>query len=322
MSIATASRYHVALFAVVTMLTGCGESHSASGVVPTTSSASSAASGSRTFHYTGGEQSFTVAKGVMKLTVVARGASGVGSGPAGSGPGSVGGNGGRVYAIIPVTPGEKLRVFVGGAGLRHAGGFNGGANGRGRHCGSCTGAGAGGVSDIRLGGDTLSDRILVAGGGGGGGGPWQPSSSGDPNPANGGKGGGIVGGSGGFASGGLGGGGGLGGTQSKGGAGGAGGYGQFRRDRGFKGKTGSLGDGGTGGAPGGGYSDSGGGGGGGGGYYGGGGGGGGGSFTSVGSSGGGGGGGSSYVEPSANNVHMWQGWKNATGNGLVVFSWQ
>ncbi|MFY9720345.1 MAG: hypothetical protein WAK16_11965 [Candidatus Cybelea sp.] len=35
----------------------------------------------------------------------------------------------------------------------------------------------------------------------------------------------------------------------------------------------------------------------------------------------GGGGGSSYVERSATDVHFWDGWKNATGNGLVVFSW-
>lgn len=38
-------------------------------------------------------------------------------------------------------------------------------------------------------------------------------------------------------------------------------------------------------------------------------------------SGGGGGGGSSYVEPSAKNFRQWQGWKNATGDGLIVLSW-
>ncbi len=37
--------------------------------------------------------------------------------------------------------------------------------------------------------------------------------------------------------------------------------------------------------------------------------------------GGGGGGGSSYIESSATNVHMWQGWKNPTHNGLIVLSW-
>ena len=37
--------------------------------------------------------------------------------------------------------------------------------------------------------------------------------------------------------------------------------------------------------------------------------------------GGGGGGGSSYVEPSATYVRYWGNWKNASGNGQVVFSW-
>jgi hypothetical protein len=34
------------------------------------------------------------------------------------------------------------------------------------------------------------------------------------------------------------------------------------------------------------------------------------------------GGGSSYVESSATKVHLWRGWKKATTNGLVVFSWR
>jgi len=38
--------------------------------------------------------------------------------------------------------------------------------------------------------------------------------------------------------------------------------------------------------------------------------------------GGGGGGGSSFAEPSARAVRMWPGWHSATGDGLVVFSWQ
>jgi hypothetical protein len=66
-----------------------------------------------------------------------------------------------------------------------------------------------------------------------------------------------------------------------------------------------------------------GGGGGGGGYYGGGGGGGGSSFeTYCIAAGGGGGGGSSYVERSATDVHMWKGWKQSAGDGLVVINWQ
>ncbi|HLY02417.1 MAG TPA: hypothetical protein VKR56_07950 [Candidatus Cybelea sp.] len=37
--------------------------------------------------------------------------------------------------------------------------------------------------------------------------------------------------------------------------------------------------------------------------------------------GGGGGGGSSYIERSARKSETWKGWKTATGNGLVIFSW-
>ena len=61
----------------------------------------------------------------------------------------------------------------------------------------------------------------------------------------------------------------------------------------------------------------------GGGYYGGGGGGAGVTFElgSEGGAGGGGGGGSSYIEPSAHRFASWQGWKKATGNGLIVFNW-
>jgi hypothetical protein len=40
------------------------------------------------------------------------------------------------------------------------------------------------------------------------------------------------------------------------------------------------------------------------------------------SDGGGGGGGSSYIEPRAISYRFWSGWKDATGNGLVVITWQ
>jgi hypothetical protein len=64
------------------------------------------------------------------------------------------------------------------------------------------------------------------------------------------------------------------------------------------------------------------GGGGGGGYYGGGGGGSGYTYNYYDGGGGGGGGGSTYIERHAITVKAWQGWKNATGNGLVVFDWK
>ena len=66
---------------------------------------------SQTFRYTGAQQKFTVPTGVTRITVEALGANG---GPSG-GPGGLGGS---VTATIPVTPGESLDVFVGGAGSK------------------------------------------------------------------------------------------------------------------------------------------------------------------------------------------------------------
>jgi hypothetical protein len=48
---------------------------------------------------------FTVPPSVIHITVIARGAHGAGSPVT---------DGGRVHAVIPVTPGEKLVIYVGG----------------------------------------------------------------------------------------------------------------------------------------------------------------------------------------------------------------
>jgi len=278
---------------------------------------------SKTFSYTGGAQSFKVPGGVRQVTVIARGAGGAGyssSPPSGDYPG----RGGRVYAVVPVKPGETLRVLVGGKGHFKIGGFNGGGNGgldyeNGSY-------GGGGASDVREGGNTLKHRIIVAGGGGGGGNgvPYGYGSGGD--------GGGLIGqrgGSGGFDP--VDGGGGGGGTQSAGGSGGTGGKRKYKKAHSGKpGEDGSLGRGGDGGAGGYGqeeYQGGSGGGGAGGGYYGGGGGGGGASITREGNrrrhggGGGGGGGGSSYVEAKAIKSRIWSGWKKANADGQVVISW-
>jgi hypothetical protein len=267
----------------------------------------------KTFYYAGARQLFTVPSGVTKLKVTLVGARGGGD-PNYEGR-DIRAFGGRVRAIIPVTPGEKLAVFVGGQGSEPNGGFNGGGTGPGEPS-CCEGYGGGGASDIRQGGDTLKDRILVAGGGGG------EEAFGFPEYGGlGGKGGGIDGGAGtngytsGSSHGGYGGGGGM---QSGGGAGGAGGG--YSGSYGGAGSAGSLGAGGGGGQGGGGTSYvGGGGGGGGGGYYGGGGGGGGGGY--IGGPGGGGGGGSAYIESSAYSGRTWEGWKIHYANGLVVFDW-
>ncbi len=278
------------------LFAGCAGSQLPAATSP--SSAHSNFTHHRTFRYTGKEQTFKVPSGVTRIQVVAVGASGGGKFSA---------HGGRVSAVIPVAQSEMLVIYVGATGASSGGGFNGGGAG-GESYGTYRGYGAGGASDVRQGGDARKDRIIVAGGGGGQGGAGGGS---------GGQGGARTGGSGKRGCCSVGGGGGTGGTQQHGGIGGAG--------LGEPGGNGNRGDGGAGGTgcdsatcgyPGGG------GGGGGGGYYGGGGGGGG-IFdaSKCVCGGGGGGGGSSYVENTASNVHLWRGWKTATGNGLVVFSW-
>jgi hypothetical protein len=274
--------------------------------------AGAAAQGSMNFQYTGHEQSFVVPHGVTQLTVTVSGAGG-----GGTHSHLMGGKGGLVTATIPVTPREKLAIFVGGSGAQSAaggsGGFNGGAAGGlpGME-NSTVGNGGGGASDVREHGDALSNRILVAGGGGGAGG-FSGYVAGK-----GGAGGGFTGGRGGFhhVNGGPSGSGGDGGTQTSGGKGGPSVHrGTFPVSA--RGKHGELGVGGAGG----GNDHSGnGGGGGGGGYYGGGGGSAGSLSTSGVGGGGGGGGGSAYVEPTATAVVDHRG-AAKRGNGEIVIIW-
>jgi hypothetical protein len=134
----------------------------------------------RTFGFTGAEQTYTVPADVSAIHVVAIGAKG-GKGTsnvsAGGGPG---GFGARVEAELAVAPGQVLFVEVGGAGENGSrrrvgtGGFNGG----GSSFGVVPGGGGGGATDVRScsinapacsGTDALTSRLLVAGGGGGGG---------------------------------------------------------------------------------------------------------------------------------------------------------
>jgi len=294
-----------ALSVAAALLAACGGSQ-----VPSMGSAVAldATSGQRTFKYTGAKQEFTVPAHVTQIEVFAHGGNGAGS------SGSTAGYGGRVHAQLPVKPGEKLVIYVGGNASAEGGGYNGGGNGGGGQChGGCTGYGGGGASDIRRGGGRPNDRILVVGGGGGQGGTVYSYAGG-----NGGKGGGTIGGPGGAGGYGCSGYGGGGGTQYTGGDGGA--PGSCFVGSGYSGTSGGIGTGGDGGGGNGDSGFDGGGGGGGSGYYGGGGGGGGSSYSTAGSGGGGGGGGgSSYVESSATDVHFWRGWKSK--GGLVVIHW-
>jgi hypothetical protein len=183
------------------------------------------------FTYTGAEQTWVVPAGITSIVVDARGASGNITG-AGDSPGA----GARVVAKLAVTPGETLRINVGGAT-----GFNGGGTGF---------ASGGGATDIRQGGAALTDRKITAGGGGGGSkgageaqspggaaGAQDGANGGDSALAEGGKGattgaggnGGSAGGGGGAAGGngasGTGGNGATGGGRTSGGGGGGGLYG-------------------------------------------------------------------------------------------------
>ncbi len=115
---------------------------------------------SRTFDFTGGEQSFVVPPGVTSITMEVSGAQG------GANWASNTNFGGRVTATVPVTAGETLLVYVGGQPTGTAAGFNGGG------AGDTGGAGGGGASDVRRGPGALADRIVV-GGGGGGAGYWS-----------------------------------------------------------------------------------------------------------------------------------------------------
>lgn len=117
--------------------------------------------GQTVFNYTGAEQVYVVPPNVTTITIEAYGAQG---GTAD------GGEGGYAYGELDVTPGQSLYIYVGGqgsttdqgSGLSY-GGWNGGGNG-----GSGTsGSSGGGASDVRVGGNALADRVIVAGGGGG-----------------------------------------------------------------------------------------------------------------------------------------------------------
>lgn len=106
----------------------------------------------QTFNFTGTSQLFTVPTGVTRVSIDAFGAGGI---DAGGPPGK----GGRARGVLAVTPGQELYIYVGGQGATP---FNGGGLG-------VSGANGGDASDVRVGGTTLANRIIVAGGGGGAG---------------------------------------------------------------------------------------------------------------------------------------------------------
>ena len=127
----------------------------------------------QTFNYTGSQQTFTIPSCVSSISVDLRAAEGGNGLHANNSIMSLGGTGGRLQCDFPVSPGNVLYIYVGGAGGVGTsggglGGYNGGGQGGWRSDGY-RGGGGGGASDIRLNGTALSDRILIAGGAGGAG---------------------------------------------------------------------------------------------------------------------------------------------------------
>ncbi len=155
------------------------------------------------FAYTGSVQYFTVPSGVTQLKVIAKGAMGgynstMWSSLCSSTLPDSPGRGGCIEAVINVTPGQIMNIYVGGKGTngyyvscaanQGNGGWNGGGNG-GYGYGPYSGGGGGGASDVRLGGVALTDRVIVAAGGGGAGGNYYTIV----NAERGGHGGGLTG---------------------------------------------------------------------------------------------------------------------------------
>jgi hypothetical protein len=237
---------------------------------------------SATYNYTGTVQTFTVPACVTSITVDVLGAK------AGNNGSYAGGNGGRVQATVPVTPGEILNIYVGQQGVSTSVSsppvYNGGGGVYSYVSNGTSGTG-GGASDIRRAPYANADRLVVAGGGGGGGyinvgghGGGLVGQDGVPYPSwpnSGGKGG----------------------TQSAGGAAGVACCSCPTYTT-----AGALFQGGNG------AGDGAGGGGGGGGYYGGG-----------GSCFAGGGGGSSYTAPSVTGVTHTQGFNTGAGQVIITY---
>ncbi len=134
------------------------------------------------FAYTGTVDEWVVPANVTSIDVVAAGASGGASAPGSGSQGTgAGGDGGAVHAVLPVTPGEKLSVVVGGVGetglanstTPAAGGFGGGASAGARSNGQAYGSGGGGGGGTFL---FSPNSLLIAAGGGGGGSSFSGSA--------------------------------------------------------------------------------------------------------------------------------------------------
>ena len=128
----------------------------------------------QTFMYTGATQTFVVPNNcITSMSIELGGGRGAVGGPGGwtTGSGAPGGLGGRTLLVMTPTPGMVMYIHAGGQGSLGLPAYNGG--GKGGPGKLSIGGGGGGATDIRIGGNTLTDRVAVAGGGGGGGGSSQ-----------------------------------------------------------------------------------------------------------------------------------------------------
>jgi len=137
------------------------------------------------FTYNGSSQGYVVpVNGLYKIEVWGAQGGSVGTY-------AQGGKGGYTIGQINLSKNDVLNVYVGGQGSYEknssvVGGFNGGgASGYGS---DTSGGSGGGASDVRQNGDTLQNRIIIAGGGGGAG-----SKNDSSDLATGGAGGGVNG---------------------------------------------------------------------------------------------------------------------------------
>ena len=123
--------------------------------------------GTFTFEYTGAEQTWTVPSGTGTYTAEVWGAQGGQGSADGIAQGALGG---YAKGTLSVTSGQILYVYVGQGNVYSTttlvSAFNGGGAGRGNSDTNTRGAG-GGASDIRIDGNALANRVIVAGGGGG-----------------------------------------------------------------------------------------------------------------------------------------------------------
>jgi Glycine rich protein len=269
--------------------------------VPTATTCGQAGLDPQECDYAGAVQSVVVPAGVDQVSIVATGGDGGGDHEWPADVAAVG-YGAVVSGVLPVTPGQRLLISVGGEGQEggttssdpHGGwgglGFNGGSgNGASDH--QRTSAAGGGATTVQIENADGSDlhTAVIAGGGGGAGG-----ISGDPGAA----------GQGGDAGTGWGGGNGAHGSAVNGGSGGT--AAQEASGAGARGRGGSE-LGGNGGGGGGGLLGGAGGGG-----------------AGVTSAGGGGGSGSSavYGMTDTSIVHRHQtGTNNSAANGTVTLTW-